>query len=137
MPAATIGEVAAGDFGATVRAVRARVLLAALAALTFAGTSSGAARVVGGQAAQVQTAPWTVYVQQSVGRTIFLCTGSVVDASHVLTAAHCMFSDSGAQSPPSAFQVRAGVSNFSQPLASDVEQDRGVSSFRIHPNYVE
>jgi hypothetical protein len=31
--------------------------------------------------------------------------------------------------------VRAGVSNFSQPLSSDAEQDRGVSSFRIHPGY--
>jgi secreted trypsin-like serine protease len=78
------------------------VALAALAALASTGIAAGARTVVGGQAVQVQSAPWTVYVQQTVGRTVFLCTGSVVDSSHVLTAAHCLFNDTGIQAPPSA-----------------------------------
>jgi hypothetical protein len=119
-----------------VSRVRRILVLAVLAAAVSAGIASGASRVVGGDTIQVQTAPWTVYVQQTVGNQRFLCTGSVVDASHILTAAHCLFNDNGVLAPPSAFQVRAGVSNFSSPLASDLEQDRGVSSFRVHPGYV-
>src|SRR5215471_2018223 len=106
---------------------------AAVAAVLAAEPASG---VVGGQTIQVQSAPWTVFVQQSSGSSRFLCTGAIVDASHVLTAAHCMFNGSCAPAAPAAFQVRAGVSNYSAPLATDLEQDRGVSSVRIHPGYV-
>lgn len=109
--------------------------LAALAALACSGIASGARTVVGGQTIQIQSAPWAVYVQHVSGGRRFICSGSVVDASHVLTAAHCLFDDAGTPSAVSSFQVRAGISSALQPLGSDVEQDRGVSSVRIHPGY--
>src|SRR5690348_1727287 len=105
---------------------------AAVSAVLVTAPASG---VVGGQTIQVQSAPWTVFVQQSLGSSRFLCTGAIIDASHVLTAAHCVFNSSCAPAAPSAFQVRAGVSNYSAPLSTDLEQGRGVSSFRVHPGY--
>ena len=74
-------------------------------------------------------------MQQTSGSTRFLCTGSVVDASHILTAAHCLYDANNNLAPPSAFLVRAGISNFSAPLPSDLEQDRPVSQYRVHPGY--
>jgi hypothetical protein len=97
--------------------------------------SSGAGAIIGGTTIQVQAAPWTVFVQQTAGSTRFLCTGSVVDASHILTAAHCLYDGNNNLAAPSAFLVRAGISNFSSPLPSDLEQDRAVSQFRVHPGY--
>ena len=71
-----------------------------------------------------------------VGGIKFLCTGSIVDASHILTAAHCVYDDAGRLATPSQVTVRAGVSNYSSPLPTDQEQDRPVSLIRIHPGYV-
>jgi hypothetical protein len=106
-----------------------RVLVAASAACALAAAPASA--VVGGDPIQVSTAPWTVYVQDSS----LLCTGAVIDASHVLTAAHCVYNGACQLPAPSAFQVRAGVSNYSSRVPNDQEQDRGVSSYRIHPGY--
>lgn len=108
-------------------------LVAALAASSFAGPAAG---VVGGTAAPVQSAPWTVSIRQVSGRTATLCTGAVIDATHVLTAAHCVFTLAGAPALPSALTVRAGVSSYAQPLGDDAEQDRAVASVRVHPGYV-
>lgn len=107
----------------------------AAAFVLAARLSSGAGAIIGGTAIQVQAAPWTVFVQQTSGSTRFLCTGSVVDASHILTAAHCLFDGNNNLAPPSAFLVRAGISNFTTPLPSDLEQDRPVSQYRVHPGY--
>ncbi len=111
------------------------MLVAATGAIAVA-PASGASRVVGGTAIEVQQAPWTVFVQYQVGNIRYLCTGSIVDASHILTAAHCVFDDSGQFATPSQVTVRAGVSNFSSPLSTDLEQDRPVSLIRVHPGYV-
>jgi hypothetical protein len=101
-----------------------------------AAMASGAVGVVGGSTIQVQAAPWTVFVQYQSGNTRYLCTGSVVDASHILTAAHCVYDDAGRLATPAALTVRAGVSNFSAPLPTDAEQDRPVSLIRVHPAYL-
>ena len=84
---------------------------------------------------QVQQAPWTVYVQYQSGNVRYLCTGSVVDASHILTAAHCVYDDAGRLATIGQLTVRAGVSNFSAPLPTDLEQDRPVSLIRVHPAF--
>ena len=115
---------------------RLLLLLLALAALG-AGSAQSAPAVVGGSAVEIQSAPWTVFIQQDQGSTVILCSGSILDSLHVLTAAHCVFQDSGAVASPTAFEVEAGISNFNQPLATDAEQDRGVSSLRVHPGYVQ
>jgi trypsin len=103
--------------------------------VTIAAAPAGGARaVVGGTAA---TAPWVVSLKQvtKTGSTL-VCTGAVLDPLHVLTAGHCVFDLSGAVADPSALSVRAGISNYATPAAGDAEQDRGVSSFRVHPGFV-
>jgi hypothetical protein len=115
--------------------MRSLVLVVSAGAIA-AAAATGASRVVGGTVIQVQQAPWTVYVQDQSGGTRFLCTGSIVDASHILTAAHCVYDDAGRLATPSQVTVRAGVSNFSSPLSTDQEQDRPVSLIRVHPAYV-
>jgi hypothetical protein len=110
--------------------------LAAAAAALLAAPAFAATTVVGGTPIRVQAAPWSVFVEVNVGPARDICTGSVVDASHVITAAHCLFGSGGARVPAAAVSVRAGVSNFSAPLASDREQDRAVSAVRVHPGYV-
>ena len=110
-------------------------MLVAAAGAIARPAASGASGVVGGRSIQVQQAPWTVYVQYQSGNVRYLCTGSIVDASHVLTAAHCVYDDSGRLATPSQVTVRAGVSNYSSPLPTDLEQDRPVSLIRVHPGY--
>jgi len=114
--------------------MRALALLAIAAAVAVVGVS-GASGVVGGAVIQVQQAPWTVFVQYQSGDVRFLCTGSIVDASHILTAAHCVYDDRARLATISQVTVRAGVSNYSAPLPTDVEQDRPVSLIRVHPGY--
>ena len=111
--------------------------LLALALLAAAASSPAAARtrVVGGTSAQITSAPWTVYLRQATKSGAELCTGAIVDPLHVLTAAHCVFDSSGALAVPSAFTVKAGISNYVTPAPGDAEQDRGVSSFRVQPGY--
>jgi trypsin len=115
-----------------------RLVLVALVALLAlpASTGLGARSVVGGSASLVTAAPWTVFIRQTTRTAILQCTGAVVDAFHIITAAHCTFDQSGNVAAPSAFAIRAGISNFATPAAGDAEQDRGVSSFRVHPGYV-
>jgi Trypsin len=110
--------------------------LAVLVAGIAVGNASSSARVVGGTPIQVQSAPWSVFVTYDVGNGRFQCTGSVIDASHILTAAHCLFDYSGALASPSALAVQAGISNYSSPASTDLVQDRTVGSFRVHPGYV-
>ena len=103
--------------------------------LVAAWSSSGAGAIAGGQAIPVQAAPWTVFILEKAGSTHFVCTGSVLDPTHVLTAAHCVLDANEKPAPPSAFVVRAGVSNFKAPLATDREQERKLRGYRVHPGY--
>ena len=97
--------------------------------------TAGAEAINGGRAIPVQAAPWTVFILENAGSTHFVCTGSVVDPIHIVTAAHCVLDGEERPAPPSAFVVRAGVSNFKAPLRTDAEQDRKVRRYRIHPRY--
>jgi hypothetical protein len=112
------------------------VTVGVLAVLAFGSNGFPATRVIGGSATQIQSAPWVVSIMQTAGSSVLLCSGAVVDASHVLTAAHCVFNQSGAPAPPSSLSVHAGISNYTTPLATDAEQDRPVSLIRVHPGYV-
>jgi secreted trypsin-like serine protease len=113
------------------------LLLAVLAAVgLFAQVraAGAASRVVGGTAAQVQSAPWAVFVRYSAGSSSTFCGGSIVDALHVLTAAHCVYDGNGGMVPITTLLVRAGISSYTSPI-EEAEQHRGVSSLRVHPCY--
>ena len=117
---------------------RLSFLLPVLAAAMLLGSPStglSAERVIGGTQIQVQQAPWTVSIRQSTSDGALLCTGSILDSLHILTAGHCVYDENGNLAPITAFSIRAGISNFTSPLPTDVEQDRGVTSFRVHPGY--
>ena len=110
--------------------------LVALAGVVLTGAAAPAARVIGGSAIHIQAAPWTVFVEQDQSALAqYLCTGSIIDARHVLTAAHCVFDEHGDRATPAELTVKAGVSNFSVPLPTDAEQDRPVRAIRVHPGY--
>ncbi len=63
-----------------------------------------------------------------------LCGGSIVDASHILTAAHCVFiAPPDERIPPADFIVIAGTANLKSHEAE--EQAVAVSGVRVHPYY--
>jgi hypothetical protein len=110
--------------------------VAALAALTLAALAPPGRSVIGGGAIRIQAAPWAVFVEQADGPNRFLCSGTILDASQVITAAHCLFNQTGARAATGSLSVEAGTSNFDLPLATDRVQERSVSSYRIHPDYI-
>jgi secreted trypsin-like serine protease len=92
--------------------------LALLLTLTAAGPApaapvssnvvGGSPRVVGGSAATTTDAPWQVLVLPNG----YLCGGAILDATHVVTAAHCVYDNEDQEIvAPSAVTVHAGVTN--------------------------
>jgi hypothetical protein len=84
-------------------------LLAAVAVLPAAATAGTATtRVIGGANATSTDVPWQVLVLPSG----YLCGGSILDATHVATAAHCVYDEEDAEiTAPSAITVHAGITN--------------------------
>ncbi|GEM_PF-1541155 len=115
---------------------RSTVLLAFAAALSAAPLARPAGQVIGGTTIQVQAAPWAVFVRQTTATGSLQCSGTIIDALHVVTAAHCVHNLSGQEASITSLSVRAGISSYTSPAAGDAEQDRGVSSLRVHPGYV-
>ena len=68
----------------------------------------GSPRVVGGSPATSTDAPWQALVLPDG----YLCGGAILDATHVVTAAHCVYDDEEQEIlAPSAITVRAGITN--------------------------
>jgi len=95
--------------------------------------------IVGGAPISVGQAPWQVTVEAvfPTSKSSFesiLCGGSVIDASHILTAAHCVFiAAPDERIPPGDFTVRAGTSNLKSHEAGELQDT--VTSVRVHPYY--
>jgi Trypsin len=94
--------------------------------------------IVGGGQVSIGQAPWQVAViaviPEGKGSSLF-CGGSILDSSHILTAAHCVFdSKTSKPIPPEDFTVRAGTSNLASHLEPE-EQERTVTGVRPHPYY--
>lgn len=88
------------------------------------------AKSIGGQPVGSQTeAPWSVLI--SIGNQ-FQCSGSIIDATHVLTAAHCT---AGGQNPPSSYRIYAGKNTLASAQDKSEAQQREVSAQRIMPQY--
>ncbi|PSN67656.1 serine endopeptidase [Corynespora cassiicola Philippines] len=82
--------------------------------------------IIGGTAASLGEFPYIVSVQFKQGDTRFHhCGGSLIDATTVVTAAHCMINQDA-----SGLSVRAGVTEWRAQGA-----DADVASYTIHPNY--
>jgi hypothetical protein len=119
------------------RRFTAFLIFVALAGV-LTGGATAAARIVGGTPIQIEAAPWNVFVLNTGGSRHHQCGGTVIDAVHVVTAAHCLYRlDANVLADPDQVSIRAGVSKIGAPGAGSVtEQDRVVASFRIHPSYV-
>jgi hypothetical protein len=110
-----------------------------LAALLLALAAAPASAIVGGTAVPITSAPWTVFLDTSDPN--YACSGSILNATHVLTAAHCVFPEGGGtQRPASAFTVLAGFSNFTtwdptKPAPAGTQVVK-VSAVRVHPDFV-
>jgi secreted trypsin-like serine protease len=110
--------------------------VAALVATAACCTPAGA--VVGGHAvSSMADAPYqvAVVVNKSPWSSIW-CGGVVRDATHIMTAAHCVFDNglgaSGQPIPPSAIQVVAGKANLT---ASTGGERQGVESISLDDDY--
>lgn len=80
-------------------------------------------------------APWSVLLSMRSGEEGGSCSGSIVDAAHVVTAAHCTF-DEGEAWSLDAYSVVAGIADASQGGDRGEEQLRQVSSVRVGPSFV-
>ncbi len=107
--------------------------------------SSAAARsahtaIVNGAPISIAQAPWQVDLRSLIlsegGGVEISCGGAILDETHILTAAHCVFDSSNSQRiPPTDMRVLAGMSNIDAPEPG--AQEVGVASVRVHPYYVE
>ncbi len=89
--------------------------------------------IVNGTAITVRQAPWQTYVRSTIGSRTSACGGSIYDATHVITAAHCVFTDENLPRPPDSFSVTAGLSNLQTAAPGDAPQTRAVTAVRSHP----
>jgi trypsin len=90
-------------------------------------------QVVGGTPIPVEQVPYQVYLR--IGSEM-ACGGSVLSATVVLTAAHCVVpAGQPAPRPPGTIRVLAGYTNVGQPQSGS--QNVGVRSVRVHPFYDE
>jgi hypothetical protein len=109
------------------------LLLGAIGLLSAPAGASAAARpaVIGGEViASPQQAPWAVFVNIT---NVATCSGSIIDSTHILTAAHC--TDGGA-TPVSDYQIFAGFAG-APPAPQGEVQERGVVAVRVAPNFSE
>ena len=113
----------------------AAVLAAALSIVPAAAGQTAHSSIVGGTRIAVTSVPWQVYV--AVGSNL-ACGGSVLDARHVLTAAHCVVPEGqGTPRPASDFTVWAGYDNLTAATTPAGSQQAGVTALRVHPYYEE
>jgi hypothetical protein len=115
----------------------AALALAALAAPAGAQARSAHhpkahASVVGGVAAGTDAIPWQALVLPGD----FLCGGSIVDATHVLTAAHCVTDpdDVSVVTAPSSVQVFAGLTSIAARFQPGVQRP-AVAAVTVDPQY--
>jgi Trypsin len=103
-----------------------------------AGGASLVPYIINGQEASISQFPWQVSVQsefEEKGKNLStLCGGSILDSTHILTAAHCVDVEGTTTTHPAEdFVVVAGDSDING--LSSATQVRGVAGIRTHPYY--
>jgi hypothetical protein len=114
--------------------MRRFVLVAFCVTATFTGSAAASRSIIGGSAISIAQAPWTVYLYQASGT----CSGAILDATHVVTAGHCVFDANGVAIAPSALTVYAGISEAQGQLGAGGDTDwqmSTASAIRVHPGY--
>lgn len=111
------------------------VLAAAVAPAAPAQADTG--RIVNGVRASINEVPWQVNLWSRGGLTGgFDCGGVIIDASTIVTAAHCVDGVAlGADPTDGGLGVTAGMSDVSKAVPGDVVEHRTVVDARIHPQW--
>ena len=87
-----------------------------------------------GTATTIAQAPWTAYIDVETATDGWDCTGAVLDATHVLTAGHCVVDENTGQATPAQdFRVYTGDANVGQ-LSGGSPYD-AVTSAVADPSY--
>jgi transmembrane serine protease 3 len=81
-------------------------------------------KIVGGTLANTNQIRYQVSIQDSTN--FHFCGGSIIDAYHIATAAHCF--DSG----PSNVHIQVGTTDVSSPSNG---KNYAVSTYKLHPKY--
>jgi hypothetical protein len=107
-----------------------------VAPLTAARRHLAHTAIVGGSQISIEQAPWQVFIEARTAPTEGkACSGSILDAAHVLTAAHCVFdSTTRVKIPTEDITVVAGTADLN--IHEPGEQTSKVASVRVHPYYV-
>lgn len=124
-----------------VNARRVAVILMGLAAMLGGAapahaTGDGAAgRIVNGTVTDIREVPWQVSVYSRDATGGLNCGGSILSATLVLTAAHCLEGVTVGADPHGGggLGVVAGISDIQTGLGTDSPQDRRVSIAKVHP----
>lgn len=102
-------------------------VLLVLMATGDASAATGSTRVVGGTHATSTDVPWQVLVLPNG----YLCGGAILDATHVVTAAHCVYDDEHQEIvAPSTVTVHAGITN-----TGSAGQHPAVTAVSVDPDY--
>lgn len=95
--------------------------------------------IIAGRQTPIEQVPWQVYVEgglfEAGGKTFTtFCGGSILDSTHILTAAHCTDAENTTNGyPAEIFKVLAGDSDDKS--SSAATQERAVASIRRDPLY--
>jgi trypsin len=93
-------------------------------------------RVIGGTPAAIAATPWHVLLFSESGGRTSICGGSIINATTVLTASHCLDGIAIGSAPASGgLGVVAGISNFKTATPGDFRQERTVTAKRVHPRW--
>jgi hypothetical protein len=104
--------------------------------------SRARAAIAGGSQISIGQAPWQVVVESfaHTGEKVqdIFCGGTILDATHILTAAHCVFNpNDDTVVPANNIYVVAGTSNADATNKEEPTQEvSGVEDVRPHPYYV-
>jgi hypothetical protein len=107
-------------------------LLAGLLIAPPAGAAAPTPKIVNGSSVSIDDHPWQVWILISEGSDLFDCGGSIRDASHIVTAAHCVVDKSGdypAIVGPGDVSVGYGSANLNSLSFVDV------STVTVDPRY--
>jgi secreted trypsin-like serine protease len=105
----------------------------------FGGGSGGdraTPRIVGGTVLpSTADAPYTVAIQTQFGDGTGGCSGTILDAVHVLTAAHCVVEDNGTRATPDPVAVAAGTPDVTSTAGVATGAVGRVATIRVHPRH--
>ncbi|MBI5104674.1 MAG: serine protease [Solirubrobacterales bacterium] len=115
------------------RCVTALVLLSALALVPQAVAANADRSIVGGGTIPATGVPYQALVRVLDPPYVYLCGGTIRDARHVITAAHCVLKEDGTPWELAKFAVSAGTDTWKPP--ADGAQNATVAAVATHPGY--